>query len=343
MHTFSIKRNIALKVSIFIVIFIVILQFISGVISFKSGQWLGEMVENNVVEIVQSNVENLEKTSSADLKELITFNTKMLAGIIRPILYNVEDVKPTLLSFMDVKEIQAVVVFDEEKKSVGAVWRGQGVNKGAALPGDFDTGKLLTSQTKVKNEGAPLGDVVIYYTDKILKDEIAASKKATLERLNAGLKNVEQSQSSVLLWQIVGINGIVIVFLLVMFWLITRILRPLKHLSDVIEDVEMSGMLDRRANVQSEDEIGRTAAAYNKQMTSLQTAVNEITHVVRGLSQGDLQLRVEGGQKGDIEELGNNINQSLEMLSKTISRIIMSSEQVNTGATEMVSSSQDLA
>ncbi len=343
MASLSIKRNIALKISLFIGVSMLILQFISGFISIRIGDLMMEEVQNNTIQMVQSNVEQQEKISSIQLKELVTFNTKMLGQIIRPILYNVEDVKPTLTSFLDVKEIQAIVVFDEEKNSLGAVWRKGGISQGDALPKDLDTNILLVSEIRIENEGSSLGRAVIYYTDKLLKDEIETSKKAALKKLDDSKKRMEDNQSSMQNRQVLGLFVIVVIFILALFWLITRILRPLKQLADTIQNVEQSGALEKRAAISSEDEIGRTATAYNNLMQSLQTALNEISTVVRGLSQGDLRLRVEGEQKGDIKELGQNINQSLEMLSSTISQVTQSSERVNDGATEMASSSQELA
>lgn len=344
MSKMSIRRHIALKVSLYIIVFVVILQMIGAVISLQTGEWLLTETENSFLQLVQNNLDRQERNSSEQLEELVAFNTKMLNAIVRPILYNLEDVKPTIRGFMEVKEFQAIIVFDESKEPVGAVWRENGsIAQGSDFPSGFEVDAFKSSKTTISNQGETLGRAVLYYTDRLVKDEIKSVQAETLKRLKKSKQKVEEIQADIQFWQVIGLGSIVILFILILFWLISRILKPLKGLARTIQEAEASGILDKRAAVNSQDEIGQTAAAYNNQMASLQLAVAEISKVLKGLSRGDLTLRVAGNQKGDIRELGETINRSLEMLSETIFKVVVASDQVNTGANEMADSSQTLA
>ncbi len=339
----SFKRNIALKVSLFVGIFILLLQVISGFLSVQSGQSLISSVQENYRGMIQENVKNREQESMEQLKDLITFNAKMLSSIVTPVIYNLEDPIPALSSFMEIEHIQAIAAYDDSDSPVGAVWREDSVSRGADLPGTFAAGDHQEYSTDLTNEGERIGSVRIYYSDKKIIADSERNRSVAFGQLKEQQKIIQADLNSTIRLQILGLAVLVAVFLIVIFVLISTILKPLKTLAAAIRNVEETGQFDQRVEVKGMDEIGQTATAYNLLMESLQSALSEIIEVVNGLSRGDLSYRVEQDHKGDLDELGNNINQALEMLSETILKVVDSATNVNSGSLEMANSAQTLA
>ena len=140
---------------------------------------------------------------------------------------------------------------------------------------------------------------------------------------------------------------IVIVFTLIAailgFFIALMITRPLTDLNDTVKTVQETGKLSERVIVKSKDEVGQTAEAFNSLMESIQQAISEITEVINGLANGNLTLRVTGEQRGDLVELKDHTNQSVDMLSSIISQVRNASEQVKVSSVELSSSAQSLA
>ena len=343
MKGLNVNKNIALKISLYITGFVILLQVISSVLSLRSGNLAVEMSQTSSIKMMDESVEQQEKINLANLTVLVEFNTKMLANIVSPILYNMEDVKPTLLSFMDIKEIQAIIVFDEDEKSTGAVWRQGSINKGDAFPAGFPLDKFLTTTSRIKAGSDSVGSLNIYYSDMFLKADGKRLREEANQKQKTSELEVSSYQSTMMGYQVVGIIILVIIFIGTIFLLIRRILAPLRILARTIQNVEQNGLFEKRVNVRGMDEIGVTSSAFNSLMGTLQESFDEINKAVRGLAEGDLTFRVSGDYPGDINEMGSNINQGIEMLSETISQVISSAQLVNSGAMEMSTSSQILA
>jgi len=140
---------------------------------------------------------------------------------------------------------------------------------------------------------------------------------------------------------------IVIVFTLVAaglgFLFSLLITRPLLALYETVKAVQDTGNLSERVTVNSRDQIGQTALAFNGLLVSFQQAINEITEVINGLANGNLAVRVTGEHRGDLVMLKDNTNRSIEMLNGIMAQVRNASEQVKTSALELSGSAQALA
>jgi len=241
---------------------------------------------------------------------------------------------------MDINEIQAIVVFDENKKSAGAVWRQDRINKGDTLPTDFALNKFMTaaSPITITTGSDSIGSLKIYYSYMFLKADAIKLKEEADAKQKASEREVSAYQSMMMGYQVIGL-----IILVIIFFLIRRSLNPLRMLANTIQDVEQNGLFGKRLNVAGMDEIGVTSSAFNSLMGNLQESFDEINTAVKGLAKGDLTLRVNGDYAGDINEMSININQCIEMLSATISQVISSAQTVNSGALEISTSAQTLA
>ncbi|MBT4265101.1 MAG: methyl-accepting chemotaxis protein [Deltaproteobacteria bacterium] len=77
---------------------------------------------------------------------------------------------------------------------------------------------------------------------------------------------------------------------------------------------------------------------------NLKTAIKSIQETMNKVSQGDFTDRVgDAGMSGELVLIKDAINTSIDMLSNTITQVVIATDQVNSGANQISSASQSLA
>lgn len=142
----------------------------------------------------------------------------------------------------------------------------------------------------------------------------------------------------------------VLLGLVLAVWVGSRIVRPLYGLQDAISTVQRTGDLSRLAVVTGRDEIGRTAEAFNGLLSELNTLVAAISSVMARAAVNDLSARVTMAARGDIGRLKDDVNASLEALSRTlrntmknIHHVASASSQVSTAVGQISDGAQSQA
>ncbi len=140
--------------------------------------------------------------------------------------------------------------------------------------------------------------------------------------------------------------GIVLclVFGLIVFFLVnSSIYKKVMALINAVTNIKETSDFSQRLERSSNDEIGTTQIALNNLLEDLENSLKNIGSVMNAIATGDLTKRVIGDQKGDLQELKNNTNESIQMLSQVVNDVIHISTQVSTGVQDIASSSQALA
>ncbi|MBU2513340.1 HAMP domain-containing protein [bacterium] len=149
-------------------------------------------------------------------------------------------------------------------------------------------------------------------------------------------------------WQIIKILcfvsiGSIVIVLPLSFMIANRVTKPLELLSQTMSTVKETGSFSRRVPVVSVDETGVISQSFNDLMDSFQMAIEQINRTMASVANGDLSQGIEGDFKGETKELQKNTNESINILSQVIDRVLKASTQVNLGAEELSRSSQSLA
>ncbi|MBV7316360.1 methyl-accepting chemotaxis protein [Shewanella sp. NIFS-20-20] len=118
------------------------------------------------------------------------------------------------------------------------------------------------------------------------------------------------SKLSNIVWLTLGFSTIVILLLAYGF---TRTLTtPVIRLSNSLRQVADESNYSVRIPVESKDEIGQCAAAFNRLISSNETAVTEISKVMEKLAKGDFSHRIDADFKGDLLAIKVATNTSLD-------------------------------
>ena len=118
-------------------------------------------------------------------------------------------------------------------------------------------------------------------------------------------------------------------------WIGVRIVRPLYDLQKTISMVQSTGDLSLRATVAGHDEVGQTSEAFNGLLAELNALVAAIGSVMARAADNDLSARVVVKAHGDIGRLKDDINASMEILSKTLSDTMTNIHHVATATSQV--------
>lgn len=128
------------------------------------------------------------------------------------------------------------------------------------------TNCLVCHQTE---EGTVLGAVRVTYDFDRIDQQIMLN-----------LRNVA------LVEMLLFIAGILLIGLL----LRRIVIRPINALASTMHEIERDSDLSRRTDVQSDDEIGRTARAFNSMLATFQSSVQQVNETVRQLTRSSGQI-----------------------------------------------------
>jgi len=156
----------------------------------------------------------------------------------------------------------------------------------------------------------------------------------------------------------IGLVSIVVGFFITLF-ISGRIARPIRKITDAaLEIAEGNFNIDLKVN--SKDEVGRLADAFNKtisQLVNYQEYIDEISDTLHEISHGNLNIKLEKSYEGNfakvkknIDELADNLNDTLKNIQSATEQVAASSQSVangsqtlSSGATEQASSVEELS
>jgi methyl-accepting chemotaxis protein len=104
-------------------------------------------------------------------------------------------------------------------------------------------------------------------------------------------------------------------------WIVRSVSGPLEKVRKMVHEVARSADFSKRVKVESNDEVGQTAKAFNDLMDSQQTAIGEVNRTVTAMAQGNFNLRVTADLNGDLKTMKEAINTSVESIQLTIQDI----------------------
>ena len=75
----------------------------------------------------------------------------------------------------------------------------------------------------------------------------------------------------------------------------------------------------------------------------LRKILTETNDIMSGVSNGDLSRGIQADVEGDLSRLKSSVNNALQLLGDSLSQVMLSSNEINRGSTEISSAAQDLA
>jgi len=125
----------------------------------------------------------------------------------------------------------------------------------------------------------------------------------------------------------------------------SSITKPIKKITDVAQKIA-GGNFDVALTVQSRDEVGQLAQAFNltiNRLVNYQGYIDEISNSFMLLSKGDLTIALKRDYVGQFQKIKDNMEAFLQNMNVTISKINQASDQVSSGSDQVSSGAQALS
>ncbi len=140
--------------------------------------------------------------------------------------------------------------------------------------------------------------------------------------------------------------GIAIVIIIALILIIAiGIVKPLKKLRGIANEIA-DGNLNVQMDIQSRDEIGQVADAFEKTVVRLSKYIDYITEISEALNtfaKGDMCITLNQDYADEFSPIKKALNDISVSLSQSLSAINLSAEQVNAGASQVADSAQVLS
>ena len=137
----------------------------------------------------------------------------------------------------------------------------------------------------------------------------------------------ETGEKSILLLSALGLLLSVVLALVIS----RSLIGPIRGLQKVITEVEQTGDFSRRMLVKGSDEVAQTCQSFNALLTSQQLALQQISHAVSSVAQGDFEQTVSADLRGDLHTVKQAINQSVASIKATMANIDMAMHSLSNG------------
>jgi len=151
------------------------------------------------------------------------------------------------------------------------------------------------------------------------------------QAIDAAAKNAaeaaETGEKSILLLSALGLLLSVVLALVIS----RSLIGPIRGLQKVITEVEQTGDFSRRMLVKGSDEVAQTCQSFNALLTSQQLALQQISHAVSSVAQGDFEQTVSADLRGDLHTVKQAINQSVASIKATMANIDMAMHSLSNG------------
>lgn len=148
-----------------------------------------------------------------------------------------------------------------------------------------------------------------------------SNKEVNLAGVNQDSAIIMVNRTSTLTILIVVIIGIVAVIIISFFSnrIMTSITKPLLLLVATVKKVEETGDFSTRVEIiNKDDEIGQVSSVFNGLLSTIAKAINEINNVMLFIAQGDFSQHIEADLKGNLKDMKESTNISVEQLQLTM-------------------------
>lgn len=346
------KFGIAVKTSLISGIIVLALLGLSSFFLIKFQSSLIGSIINAYISNVNTAIDEQGANQEEGLKKGFQTNADIAAGVAAQYLYNVDplNMKEAFKPYMKLPGILAINVTDNDNQPFAAVWnRGENVEAGDSLPKDLTLDEEHSFKTKATQEGKPIGNLQIYYTDAIVKTKISQSKEKAQARIETFRKEIDSRINKAFFFEIIGVLLVVAILVVsIVFCLKFIALIPIKRVVDGLKDMAQGeGDLTRRLRIKDMDEIGELASWFNLFVEKLQDLIKDIagTSLTLTTSSDDL-TRLSGDMTNGSQGLSQNSNSvaaAAEEMTSNMHSVASAMEQASSNVSIVASSAEEMS
>lgn len=343
--------SITIKMALISSLVVQILLILTAVFLINQQSSLVSNISNQYYEMVQESSAQQISTDKSTLTERHKINSKISSGLSGYFVYNFdpEGLKNNLTNLLELPDITAIQIHDADGNPFLAVWKSD--NKIVSKE-SVDTSLSLNESTMFSDdiyyEGAIVGKVNLYYTDKILLEQLGKRKEQLTESRESLSLAISKKNKDAIYTQLFAF-GVVVVSLLITIYLTLKliVINRLKRITTNLKDIaEGEGDLTKRLVDNSNDEIGDLRKWFNIFVDQIQTIIKDVDKGAQNLNQasGNLaSLSIE--MKDDASQTStkaNNVSSSSLQMSDNMTSVAAAMEQASTNINMVASAAEEM-
>ena len=299
------------------------------------------------VKKVDEEIEDQGNIQTKTLQDNVAIHATVLGNAAATFLYNLDktSMERMLEAYMKLPELKAVKVIDEEGSPFFSIWKNPDIQKGKDIPEGVALNEKLAGKADAFVKEERVGQLVIYFTDEIIKARMSKSKQKAKADLATFQANIDEEFNKSI-WIQVGVIFVVVLILALVIVLTMKILaiKPIQLVAEgarrfAVGDIGLKGMnweeiekIGKRG-----DELGDTVRAFS----SLMAYMKEKVKAAGEIAKGNLGITVD--MKSDSDQLGRALIQMLASLNQVMGDLYQAAEKVDTGSRQVSDSSQSLS
>jgi methyl-accepting chemotaxis protein len=252
-------------------------------------------ISNQYYEMIQESSVQQISNDKRSLTEQHKINSKISSGLSGYFVYNfdTEGLKNNLVNLLELPDIMAIQINDADDNPFLAVWKSDNeIGSNESLDTSLSLNQSTMFSDDIYNDGTILGKVTLYYTDKILLEQLEKrEEQLTNSRESLSLvvseKNKDAIYTQIFAFGAVVVSLLITISLTLKFLVINRLKRITTGLKDIAEG---EGDLTKRLVDNSNDEIGDLRKWFNIFVDQIQTIIKDVDKGAKNLNQASGNL-----------------------------------------------------
>jgi len=323
------KFGIATKTALFSGIIVFILLGVNSLISIYLQSYLSQSMIGDYTQSQSQELKEFTETQNNLIRENVKINLEICSSIASSFIFNFDQngLKEFLASFLKIEGIVAIRVVEEGGQPFVAAWKDPEHKTGIGIPAEMNLKEDFSFSQDSIHEGSKIGTVQIYFTDQLVKNEIAKNRKNTEEKIAGFSAIAEKSISNSVKIQILAAICIVIALIAsIVLCLRFIVAKPINTLTQgmfesadqvTVASGQVSSSSQSLAEISSEQ-----AASIEETSASMEEMASMTKNNAENASQADNLMK-------EANQVVNTANESMEKLIQSMVDISEASEETS--------------
>jgi len=295
-----------------------------------------------------------DNQSQHDIKSLELrhgINTRISSGLSGYFLYNFdqEGLQENLNNLLELPDVSAIQVLDKDGKPFTALWKENGtIQVGDTLSEDLSLEESNKIVKEVLYDSETLGTVSLYYTDKLLIEQMQESKKT----LDSDVKLIQEAINQKIqksLYTQIGIFSFIVVALIATIVLTLKfvVVNRLKRITEGMRDIaEGEGDLTKRLEDNHDDEISELRTWFNAFVENIHSIIVDVKKSSTDLEQSSGHLTTLSDEMknhaGETNSMAENVSRSSNEMSSNMNSVAAAMEETSTNINMVATASEEM-
>jgi len=311
------------------------------------------LIFDEYVQKVEQTIDQQGQKQQQSLEETIVVHGQVLGNASATFLYNFDknSMGRMMNAYIQLPELKAVKVIDQDNDIFFAIWKDDKseVHIKKNFPKDLNLDNTIQTNADAILKEEKVGTVFVYFTDEILKEQMAKSKKIANDSIVLFRGQVEQKSTRAILIQLIAVLIVVAILVGALLMVMNIIvIRPLNELISMVKDlVTGEGDLTKRLALSTKDEIGSLAEWFNQFIGQMQELVKSIVSNSKTLNSSSVNMsQVADKMATGVEDLSTQsktVSGSAQQMSATMITIAQDSEEAASNVTMVASATEEMS